>query len=281
MPTYKEAIEINEQYALDNGMETTGIKILMMHFSKISNSDLFARLEEEMPAENYKAFLRAVEEYVVNKRPVQHITGTEYFYGYTFFVNEDVLIPRFETEELVANVLMFYDEYFENKPVNVVDIGTGSGCLSITLDKEEQNMTVSASDISEKAIAVAKKNNDSLGANVTFRTGDMLEPFYGETFDILVSNPPYIPAEEQVEALVKDNEPHVALFGGEDGLDFYRVILKNAQKILNDKFMIAFEHAYDKASELKGIVQEYFSDVEIIQKKDMQGKDRMTFIIKK
>ena len=145
MPTYKEALDINEQYALDNGMETTGIKVLMMHFSKISNSDLFAKFEEEMPLENYKAFLKGVEEYVVNKRPVQHITGTEYFYGYTFFVNEDVLIPRFETEELVANVLMFYDEYFENKPVKVVDIGTGSGCLSITLDKEEENMTAERS----------------------------------------------------------------------------------------------------------------------------------------
>merc|ERR1711879_326718 len=109
----------------------------------------------------------------------------------------------------------------------------------------------------------------------------MLEPFYGEKFDILVSNPPYIPVEEHVEAWGKDNEPHVALFGGADGLDFYRIILKNAEKILNDKFMIAFEHAYDKASELKNIVHEYFSDVDIIQKKDMQGKDRMTFIIKK
>lgn len=281
MPTYKEALDINEQYALDNGMETTGIKILMMHFSKLNNPDLFMKFDEEMPVENYKAFLKGVEEYVVNKRPVQHITGTEYFYGYSFFVNEDVLIPRFETEELVANVLMFYDEYFNDQTVKVVDIGTGSGCLSVTLDKEESNMIVSASDISEKAIAVAKKNNADLEANVTFKIGDMLEPFYGEKFDILVSNPPYIPAEEHVEALVKDNEPHVALFGGSDGLDFYRIILKNAHKILNDKFMIAFEHAYDKAPELRGIINECFDDVEIIQKKDMQGKDRMTFVIKK
>lgn len=280
MPTYKEALEINEQYALDNGMETTGIKILLMHFSSLTNADLFLKFEEEMPEENYKSFLNGVEEYVVKKRPVQHITGTEYFYGYTFFVNEDVLIPRFETEELVANVLMFYDQYFENQPVTVVDIGTGSGCLSITLDKEETNMTVSASDISTKAIEVAKKNNAALEANVQFKVGDMLEPFYGEKFDILVSNPPYIPAQEHVEALVKDNEPHVALFGGEDGLDFYRVILKNAHKILNDKFMIAFEHAFDKSDNLKDIINEYFDDVEIIQKKDMQGKDRMTFIIK-
>jgi release factor glutamine methyltransferase len=280
MPTYKEALTINEQYALDNGLETTGIKRLLLHFSKLSNATLFSNMNEEMPQENYKAFLQAVDAYVIHHVPVQHITHEEYFYGYTFYVNEDVLIPRFETEELVANVLLYYDQFFEGKKVKVVDIGTGSGCLAITLDKEESNMTVYASDISKKALAVAKKNNEQLEANVTFKEGDMLEPFYGDTFDILVSNPPYIPVKELVDTFVKDNEPHVALYGGEDGLRYYRIILNNASKILNESFMIAFEHAYDKADAIKALIETTLPDCEIIQKKDMQGKDRMTFVIK-
>ena len=109
----------------------------------------------------------------------------------------------------------------------------------------------------------------------------MLKPLKGMKFDILVSNPPYIPNLEYVEDLVIDNEPSVALFGGDDGLDFYKEISKNAESILNDKYIIAFEHAFNKAKQLKKIIKKHIHDVEIIQKKDMQGKDRMTFIIKK
>ncbi|MEC9485123.1 MAG: peptide chain release factor N(5)-glutamine methyltransferase [Candidatus Izemoplasma sp.] len=281
MPTYKEALQINEQYALDNQKETTGIKVLLQHFSQLSNNELFLHFDEEMPEPDYKAFLYGVDQYVVKNIPVQHITQKEYFYGYEFFVNQDVLIPRFETEELVANLLMIYDEVFNQRPVDVVDIGTGSGCLAITLDKEEKHMTVSASDISIEALAVAKKNNQLLDANVSFYEGDMLKPFEGKTFDILVSNPPYIPKDEAVDHLVKDNEPHIALFGGADGLDFYRVIIKNAKKILNARFIMAFEHAYDKNDALRKLIEDHFEDVEIRQMKDMQGKDRMTFVIKK
>ncbi len=281
MPTYKEALQINEQYALDNQKETTGIKLLLLHFSQLSNTELFQQFEEEMPEADYKAFLYGVDQYVVKNIPVQHITQKEYFYGYEFFVNQDVLIPRFETEELVANLLLIYDDVFNQAPVDVVDIGTGSGCLAITLDKEEGNMTVSASDISPKALAVAKKNNDMLDADVTFYEGDMLQPFKGKQFDILVSNPPYIPSDEAVEHLVKDNEPHIALFGGTDGLDFYRIIIEEAKTILKDRFIIAFEHAYDTKDAIKRLVEEHFDDVEIRQLKDMQGKDRMTFVIKK
>ncbi len=281
MPTYRQALQINEVYALDNGKEDTAIKILLLHFSKLNSSDLLLSLDKEMPEDSYQDFLYGVDRYVIKNIPVQHITGTEYFFGYEFNVNGDVLIPRFETEELVANMLLLYDEVFDGMEVNTVDIGTGSGCLAITLDKEEPNMTVCATDISSEALAVARSNNEKLGANVTFIQGDMLKPLAGKKFDVIVSNPPYIPNEEYVEALVKENEPHVALFGGEDGLDFYRQIITGAKDLLNDKFIVGFEHAYDKAKELKRIIKKNFEDVEIIQKKDLQGKDRMTFIVKR
>lgn len=281
MPTYREALVINEQYAVDNNKEDTAIKILLLYFSKMESSDLLLCLDEEMPSDIYDDFLFGVDKYIVRNIPVQHITGEEYFYGYKFTVNEQVLIPRFETEELVANVLLYYDEFFEGKKVDVVDIGTGSGCLAITLDLEEKNMSVLATDISNDALEVAKENNLKLNANVTFLQGDMLSPLKGKKFDIIVSNPPYIPNDEFVEDLVKDNEPNVALFGGTDGLDFYRIILQGAKEIVKETYMIAFEHAYNKSTELKSIIETELPDALIIQKKDLQGKDRMTFVIKK
>ena len=281
MPTYKEVLDINESYALDNAKEDSGVKILLLHFAKMTSSDLILSMDKEIPDDIYQDFLYGVDRYITKNIPVQHITGVEYFYGYEFIVNSNVLIPRFETEELVANVLMMYDDVFDGGSVQVVDIGTGSGCLALTLDKEEPNMTVSATDISFEALEVAKENNKKLNSNVEFLQGDMLEPVKGRKFDIIVSNPPYIPDSEYVEGLVKDNEPSIALFGGKDGLNFYRQIISGASEILNDKFIIAFEHAYNKSKELKKIIKKHFTDVEIIQKKDMQGKDRMTFIVKK
>ncbi|MBU1020870.1 MAG: peptide chain release factor N(5)-glutamine methyltransferase [Firmicutes bacterium] len=281
MLTYREVLKINEQYAIDNEKEDSGVKLLLLHFSKLSSTDLLLSMDKEIPEEIYSDFLYGVDRYIAKNIPVQHIIGHEYFYGHKFKVNGDVLIPRFETEELVANVLMYYDEIFNSQPVDVVDVGTGSGCLAITLSLEEEQMSLTATDISEDALKVAKENNDTLGGKVSFLQGDMLQPLKGKKFDILVSNPPYIPNDEFVENLVKDNEPSVALYGGEDGLNFYRIIISGAAEILNDRYLIAFEHAYNKAKELKKIIKKHLKDVEIIQKKDLQGKDRMTFIIKR
>jgi len=281
MPTYKEILRINEQYALDNQKEDSGVKLLLLHFAKIDSAELLLSLNEEMPEKLYQDFLYGVDRYVAKNIPVQHIIGYQEFYGYKFIVNSDVLIPRFETEELLGNILILSEELFGDNQISVVDVGTGSGCLGITIDLEEENTKVTATDISEKALNVAIENNKVLGANVTFLQGNLLEPLQGMKFDMLVSNPPYIPNKEFVEGLVKDNEPKVALFGGVDGLDFYRKIIKDAENILNDRYIIAFEHAFNKAKDLKKIIKKHLKDVEIIQKKDLQGKDRMTFIIKK
>jgi release factor glutamine methyltransferase len=280
MPTYKDALVINEQYAIDNAKEDSAIKVLLLHFSQMTSSELLLHLDDEMPDVQYRAFLYGVDRYIIHHIPVQHITGREYFFGYEFKVSPDVLIPRFETEELVANTLLLYDDLFNGKEVDVVDIGTGSGCLAITLDLEETNMHVTATDISDKALLIAKTNNDRLGASVTFLEGDLLEPLSGKRFDIVISNPPYIPNDEYVEDIVKDQEPHLALFGGEDGLDLYRRILQGIDANLNETFLIAFEHAFDKAREIKALIKQHLPGVTIVQKKDMQGKDRMTFAYK-
>jgi release factor glutamine methyltransferase len=277
MPTYREILRINEQYAIDNNKEDSAIKILLLHFSKMTSSELLTKLDEEMPEQQYNEFLYGVDRYIIKNIPVQHITSKEYFFGYDFYITPDVLIPRFETEELVAHTLLMYDELFFGKEVDVLDIGTGSGCVGITLSLEEKTMNVVATDISEKALEVAKKNNIDLGANVTFLKGNLLEPVRNRTFDIVISNPPYIPDEEYVEEIVKDREPHIALFGGKDGLDMYRKILQDVKTILKDQYLVAFEHAYNKATDLKALIETYLPEATIVQKKDMQGKDRMTF----
>ncbi len=280
MITYKEALKINEQYALDNHKEPSAIKILMMHFTNFNQTKLVNNLDKPMPEERYKAFLRAVDDYVTKDIPVQHITKEEVFFGHTFEVGPEAMIPRCETEELVANTLDMIDEHFEGyKSLSLLDVGTGSGCLAITLALEDKRIQAVGTEISEKALSLAEKNNKHFQTNVTFYKGDLMEPVNGQKFDIIVSNPPYIPNDEYVEPLVKDHEPHIALFGGLDGLDYYRKIIKDVRFKLNDHYLIAFEHAWDKSKALKKLIKKELKHVQIIQKKDMQGKDRMTFVM--
>jgi len=238
-------------------------------------------LDKPLSDEELAIFNENLTKYLEKNMPIQHLIGYETFFGYEFKVNEDVLIPRFETEELVAKVLELYDEHFEGQKVAVVDVGTGSGAIGITLALEEPNMNMTITDISEAALAVARENADTLGANVLMLQSDMLTELIAQNkkFDILVSNPPYIPAEEHVDSLVYDNEPHVALFGGKDGLYFYREILSNAHQILKTPNFIAFEHAYHHRNGMAELVKEYFPNATFETLKDMQGRDRMTVII--
>lgn len=279
MMTYQQVLKQAETRARAVSKEVQAIKILLLHYSHLEPNQLYLQFKEEMDEESLNQFEEALNKYLIDNIPVQYIIGQVYFYGYSFFVNEGVLIPRFETEELVANVLIQYDELFNTQDVKMVDIGTGSGCLAIALQKEEPHLSVTATDISSEALAVAKRNAQSLEADVTFLQGDMLEPLKGMKFDIIVSNPPYIPLSENVDSIIKDNEPNVALFGGSDGLKFYEIILQNARSILNEKFFIAFEHAFDKKDELQALSKKYFPDARVYTLKDMQGKDRMTFIV--
>ncbi len=240
-----------------------------------------ASLQEEIPEVLEQKMLEAIDEYLVKNRPVQHIIGYSYFYGYKMKVSEDVLIPRPETEELVGYVLAKYDEVFDGKAVKVADIGTGSGAIAIALAKEEPQMTLSASDISEDALIIARENANNNDAKVDFVAGNMLEPFIerGEKFDILVSNPPYIPDDEYVESIVLENEPHIALFGGNDGMHFYDIILSNASKILNPTSIIAFEHSFSKRLAMEKLVKKYFPSAKLEQIKDLNGKDRFTIVV--
>ena len=275
---YKQFIKINKEKALENNKEEAAVILLLQKILDVNSSKLFMMLEDEISEEKQKEFDLIFDKYLYENKPIQYLIGTSNFYGYDFIVNENVLIPRFETEELVDNILFRYDKYFKNKEIDVCDLATGSGCIAITLAKEEKNMHVIATDISFEALDVARKNNEKLGTNVKFLQGDMLKPLEGKKFDIFVSNPPYIPEAEEVMDLVKDNEPNIALFGGSDGMKFYRIILSGVKPLLKDKAIIAFEHGYDKKEEMIKLANTYFPNSKVEVLKDLENKDRMTFI---
>ena len=162
--------------------------------------------------------------------PIQHLRGSQEFFGREFLVSPDVLIPRPETEHLVEEVLRLYPD--RSAPLRIADVGTGSGILAVTLALEYRRCSVLALDISGPALAMAHTNAVRLGArNVRFSRSDLLFAAGAERFDLIVSNPPYIPLTEAagLHPQVRDHEPHLALFGGEDGLDLYRRLIPQAK----------------------------------------------------
>lgn len=209
--------------------------------------------------------------------PVQYIVGEVDFYGYLFKVNEDVLIPRFETEQLVELTIDYVKKIF-NKKVDIVDLGTGSGCISVVL-KKEIDCNVDAVDISSDALKVAKENAKNNGVDINFYNGDMLKPL-NKKYDVIISNPPYISYDEEIMEIVKNNEPYTALYADKNGLYYYEEILKNCKNYLKDKFIIAFEIGQLQADQIKQMASEYLNDIEVILKKDLQGLDRFIFVVK-
>lgn len=279
MASYRQVLREAKERLYAAGQGEQAAQLLMLELANLEAHNLYMEYDEEVPQDLLEAFEAGIRR-MEQGEPLGHVLGFEWFYGYRFKVNPDVLIPRPETEELVANILAAYDECFDGQDVDVIDVGTGSGAIAIALRKEEAHLQVTASDISEQAVAVARKNAADNAADVTFLTGDMLEPFIeaGIRCDILVSNPPYIPVHEQMEHSVVDFEPHVALFGGEDGLKFYREIFANAHRVIKEKAILAFEMGYDQGERLRALAKEHFSDARVEIIKDLSGKNRMLFV---
>ena len=220
----------------------------------------------------YQGDLEEAKKKLAAGLPVQYIVGNVDFYGITLKVNEDVLIPRFETEELVSKVIQ-YSSHFKNP--SIVDIGTGSGAIAITL-KKKLTSSVTATDISKKALNVAKENALENNVSINFKEGNLLEPLT-EKYDIVVSNPPYIAYDEEIMDVVKNNEPHLALYAPNNGIYYYEEILKNIKKYLNDKYLIAFEIGESQGKKIQELSKKYLDNEAIIEK-DLSGRDRFAFI---
>lgn len=282
MPTFHEEVKKYEKLCAASDVPEETVMAYLVELSQRERYDLYMNYEEAMP-ENLLTEFEAGMERILQQEPMAHVLGYSWFYGYKFIVNEDVLIPRFETEELCANILQRADTYFPSQEeITVTDVGTGSGAIAITLCKEEPRICMHATDISEEALVTARKNAEMNGADIQFIAGDMLHPLIeeGRKLDILVSNPPYIPSQEEMEKSVIDFEPHVALFGGEDGLKFYREIFKDCHKVLKDKAFMAFEMGWDQRERMSRLVEEMLPECRYEILKDINGKDRMLFVYK-
>lgn len=268
--TVEELIVYGKKY-----LHSFDVNCILSNLMNYDVLELSLHLNEKVNKKVEEKFMECIEK-AKNNVPVQYIIGNVNFFGNKFIVNENVLIPRFETEELVERVISFVKEKF-NDANKIIDLGCGSGVIGITLAKKIPNVEVTCLDISYKALEVAKKNAEINCAKIKFVQGDMLSNVY-DKFDIIVSNPPYIADNEIIEEIVKNNEPSIALYGGKDGLLYYENILSTASEKLNDKYLIAFEIGYNQKDKIIDIAKKYFKDSKIECYKDMSSKDRIIFI---
>lgn len=234
-------------------------------------------LNKELTKEQYDEFLGYINDRI-NGRPVAYIVGNREFMGLDFFVKEGVLIPRPDTETLVEEIIELCKN--KNEEINIVDIGTGSGAITVSLAKYIENSNITSLDISDIPLEVGKINavNNGVGDRIEFLKSDVFTAIKNtkKKFDIIVSNPPYIPKKdiETLHTQVKDYEPYNALEGGEDGLDFYRQITEESVQYLKQGGILAYEVGHDQAEDVSKIMKHHGYD-KIYTKKDIQGIDRV------
>ncbi|MBR3162478.1 MAG: peptide chain release factor N(5)-glutamine methyltransferase [Clostridia bacterium] len=231
-------------------------------------------LKKYLPKENLKEGLKKLKQGL----PVQYIIGNVNFYGNTLKVNKNVLIPRFETEFLVEKTINYAKKYLK-EPIKIIDLGTGSGAIAITL-KKKLNSIVDAVDISEKALEIAKENAKTNNVEINYIHSNMLEKI-NDKYDIIISNPPYISYNDEIEEIVKNNEPHIALYADNDGLKYYEAILEKAEKNIKRPGIIAFEIGMNQGEKIKKIAEKNLKNIKVKIEKDLNGKDRYLFIFTK
>ncbi|WP_062351520.1 peptide chain release factor N(5)-glutamine methyltransferase [Bacillus kwashiorkori] len=285
-----EALQWASSFLVQHERDENIAEMSLKHVLQSDRTQLLANLHRQLSETEYEQFASLINQHIKGV-PIQYLIGSEEFYGRKFIVNEHVLIPRPETEELVYGILQrakrLFPMRFSAPGMQIVDIGTGSGAIAITLKLENPTFQVVATDISASALRVAKQNALNLQANIEFVEGDLFSPFLNvenskevRKFDIVISNPPYIPLTEetQISTVVKDYEPASALFAGEDGLDCYRRIIEQLPLVIQPKALIGFEIGTGQGKAVSGLLTQQFGNlvtIEIVD--DINGKERMVF----
>ena len=282
----KDVIEKGRNLLIENNIEDSFIIIrqLLCKTLKVDKQYLIINDDKEIKKEEYELFMNYIEQ-IKKGMPLQYITNKQEFMRINFYVDKNVLIPQPDTEILVENVLKICENIKKQKEENkeevrVLDLCTGSGAIAISLDsilKEKNiNASVYASDISNEALEVAKKNNNLNNTNVKFINSNLFENIIEKEFDIIVSNPPYIRTdviENELSKQVKE-EPILALDGGIDGLDFYRKIISKANNFFNNSGYLCLEIGYDQKKEVINLLKENKEYIEIKAIKDLSNNDR-------
>ena len=253
------------------------IRALLMHINDIrSPLDLTLNMEKEC---KNCAKLADMVENIVSGVPYQYVINESIFNGVSFYVDNRVLIPRNETEELFQRTVKLINKYhFENK--TYLDFCTGSGVLGLSLKLNYPQSEVYVSDISQDALDVVKINMNRLNTNAKIIESDMLNNVLSlnKKFDVLISNPPYIPSKDTVDKQVLEYEPHLALFANPDAR-FYEEVFKHYKELMNEKYLLAFEIGEDMEESLILLIKKYFINVKYTFEKDIYNKTRFLFII--
>ena len=251
-------------------------KLAIGQVLNLSIPEILINKERTLSKEEIKLY-KKFEKQINKGLPIQYILKKAYFYGEEFYINKNVLIPRPETEYLIENVLEIIKKQPKRKKLTILDIGTGSGVIAITLSKQLPNANIVATDISRKALKVAKHNQQLHHTNVKFVKTNLYKNIK-QKFDIVISNPPYIEKNSQtIERKVKRYEPKKALYGGEDGLKYFRKIIKDLKTIIKKEHIIAFEIGEKQGLPLKKIMRESFPKDTISIKSDYNNYDRFLF----
>lgn len=276
--TILEALNGASSFLTGKGRDENAARLLLQHVLQTNYSGLMMRAHDVLSEEELVLFQTYVEEHAKG-RPVQYIAGVEEFYGREFLVDESVLIPRPETEELIVCAIEQCSQLFGSRQIKLADIGTGSGAIAVTMKKEVPQLMVTATDISPAALQTAKKNAERLHAEVDFRLGDLTEPIQMEKWDVVLSNPPYIAFDEKADMseVVLDHEPHSALFAEEEGLVLYRKLAENLPNLMNKPGFIAVEIGYKQGPAVKEMFEQAFPEAVVEVKKDINGKNRIVF----
>ena len=263
------------------GKEESLARFLLMYMLDESSQLFSNNLSEQMSKEIEDKYFSLIEKHIKGDVPLSHLVGFEYFYDRKYKVTKDVLSPRMETEELIYKVIEYVNVSNKNK-FKILDLCTGIGIIAITLKKELEQVSVDviASDISEEAIEVAKENAKFHDATIKFIKSDIFNNI-DDKFDIIVSNPPYIDRKDEVT--MQDNvlkyDPHLALFAEEEGMYFYRKIIEQANDYLNENGVIFFEIGYDQKDKIIKLADMNGYSAEVY--KDINGRDRMAFLVRK
>ena len=279
MSTVKELLSKGIMLLEENGIEDSIIKAkrLIQYVLKKTASKIIFDMDDSVKKCEETQYLEYINQ-IIKGKPLQYITHEQEFMGFKFYVDENVLIPQPDTETLVERTIeIIKDVQPDTENIDVLDMCTGSGAIAVSIAKLCKNIKICALDISDDALEIAKKNAFENEANVEFFKSDMFENISKNAkFDLIVSNPPYI-KETVISTLSKDvqNEPHIALSGGKDGLDFYRIIANNAYKYLKYQGKVLVEIGYDQAESVEELFEQTHQYDKIRCIKDLSGNDRV------